>query len=263
MTEQPMSDNDSRPPQLQIDGPVARITLRRPAHRNRIHYEDLVTLHEYLARLNADLDVRVVILAAEVLDHRPVFSAGAHIGQFDAGPPEITIEQLMIELENLRQVTICALNGSVYGGASDFPLACDLAIGAAGIEMRVPAAAIGLHYHGTGLSRYVSRIGVAATKRAFLTAESLDAETLLRVGYLQELVPQDQVMTRVAQLAEHLAGLAPLAVASMKASINEIARGQADPATLSARTDELMQTEDFAEGRRAFAERRAPNWKGR
>lgn len=257
------SDTASGAPRLHVDGAVARITLARPEHRNRIHYEDLVTLHDYLASLDADLDIRAVVLAAEVLERRPVFSAGAHIGQFDSGKPEITLEQLMLELEDLRPVTICALNGSVYGGASDFPLACDLAIGAEGIQMRVPAAAIGLHYHGSGLTRYVSRIGVAATKMAFLTATSLDAETLLRVGFVQELVPSEQVLPRAEELARHVAGLAPLAVASMKASLNEIARGQADPGTLDARMDQLMQTEDFVEGRRAFAERRAPNWKGR
>ncbi len=242
---------------------VARITLARPAHRNRLENADLATLMELFARIDADPSIRCVVLQADVLPERPVFSAGYNTGDFDAGPAPVSFEQVVEALERLRPVTLCALNGSVYGGATDFVLACDLAVGATGIEMRMPAAALGIHYYASGLVRYVSRLGVSAAKRAFLTARPLDAETLLHIGYLQELVPAQALAAHVSALAAHIATLAPQAVQDLKRSLNELARGDFDLERLRQRELASMASADFAEGRRAFAERRAPRFEGR
>ena len=250
-------------PRFEVHEGVASITLARPGHRNRIQNEDLSTLLELFGRIDRDPAIRAVVITAEVLPDRPVFSAGYHTGEFDAGPPEVGFESVVQALERLRPVTICALNGSVYGGATDFVLACDLAVGAEGIEMRMPAAALGLHYYGSGLVRYVSRLGVNVAKQAFLTGQAIKAETLLRVGYVQELLPAAELQPHVQQLAHRVAGLAPLALESLKVSLNEIARGEADLPRLDARQKASMASEDFAEGRQAFKERRPPIWKGR
>ncbi len=88
----------------------------------------------------------------------------------------------------MRPISICALNGSVYGGATDVVLACDLRIGLLGIEWRMPATALGLHYYPSGLQRYVSRFGLAATKRAFLTARPFTDRQLEALGLFEALV---------------------------------------------------------------------------
>ncbi|TFZ02691.1 enoyl-CoA hydratase/isomerase family protein [Ramlibacter henchirensis] len=258
-----MQAEASQTPRFSVQDGIARITLARPAHRNRLQNEDLAVLKDRFHQIDQDTTVRVVVLTAEVLPERPVFSAGYNTADFEAGPPAVGFEEVVEALERLRPVTVCALNGSVYGGATDFVLACDLALGAEGIEMRMPAASLGIHYYASGLVRYVSRLGVSAAKRAFLTAEPLDAQTLLRIGYLQEVVPAAQLDERVEALARHIAGLAPMAVQTLKQSLNELARGEYDIAQLRAREKATMQSDDFAEGRRAFAERRAPVWKGR
>ena len=252
----------SQTPRFEIQDGIARITLARPAHRNRLHNEDLAVLMDLFRRIDDDPAVRVVVLGADVLPERPVFSAGYNTADFEAGPAPVGFEEVVQALERLRPVTLCALNGSVYGGATDIVLACDLALGAEGIEMRMPAASLGLHYYASGLARYVSRLGVSAAKLAFLTAQALDDRTLLRIGFVQELVPRARLDDRVAQLARQVAGLAPLAVRSLKQSLNELARGEFDLARLRAREKATMESEDFAEGRRAFAERRSPSWKG-
>jgi enoyl-CoA hydratase/carnithine racemase len=258
-----MHSSPGQRPRLQVDGAIARITLARPEHRNRLHDEDLDALLQQFARIDADRSIRVAILQAEVLPERPVFSAGYHTGEFEGGPAAALFEPVMDALEALRPVTICALNGSVYGGATDIPLACDLALGAQGIELRMPAAALGLHYYPSGLARYVSRLGVSVARRAFLTAQTFDDATLLRIGYLQELLPATELAARVDALAAQVAGLAPLALESLKRSLNELARGEFDRERLFARWTATQASADFAEGRRAFAERRAPVWKGR
>lgn len=254
---------ESRPPQLQVAQGVARITLRRPAHRNRLHNEDLAFLMDAFARVDADPAVRVLVLDAEVLAQRPVFSAGYNIGDFQGGPPPVPFEDVVDALERVRPVTLCVLEGSVYGGATDIVLASDIALAAEGIEMRMPAAALGIHYYPSGLRRYVSRLGVAAAKRAFLTAEALDAQTLLRIGYVQELLPRAALQARVDALAAHIASLAPLALEGLKQSLNELARGEWDPDRLRERGARTMASEDFAEAQRAFQEKRRPQWKGR
>ncbi|NML44173.1 enoyl-CoA hydratase/isomerase family protein [Ramlibacter sp. G-1-2-2] len=258
-----MSSLPYEPPRYEAAHGIARITLARPAYRNRLHNEDLERLLQLFAQVDADPAIRVVVLTAEVLAQRPVFSAGYHTGEFEEGKPAANFEQVVEALERVRPLTICALNGSVYGGATDFVLACDFAIGAEGIEMRMPAAALGLHYYASGLARYVSRLGVSVAKRAFLTAQALDAQTLLRVGYLQELVPREQLEARVDALAAQLKTLAPRAAQDMKASLNEIARGEFDVERIRERERASAASEDFAEGRKAFTERRAPVWKGR
>jgi enoyl-CoA hydratase/carnithine racemase len=257
-----MEDPSGQVPRFCIADGVARITLARPAHRNRLHNEDLRALMDQFTRIDADPSVRVVILGAEVLPERPVFSAGYHTGEFDGPPPDVTFESVVDALETLRPVTICALAGSVYGGATDLVLACDLAIGIDGMEMRMPAAALGLHYYPSGLRRYVSRLGMSAAKLAFLSAEPLDAETLLRIGYLHERVPTGRLAGRVDELARQVAGLAPIALRTLKESLNELGRGEFDLARLREREAMTMRSDDFAEGRRAFKERRPPVWKG-
>ncbi len=258
-----MTTSSSQPPRFHDEGGIARITLARPAHRNRLENQDLSRLLELFHRIDGDRSIRVVVLSADVLPGRPVFSAGYNTGEFDGARHDVGFEDVAQALERLRPVTLCALNGSVYGGATDFVLACDLVIGVEGIEMRMPAAALGLHYYPSGLQRYVSRLGVSVAKRAFLTALPLDAQTLLRVGYLQELVPAAQFDDRVCALAAHVAGLAPLALESLKQSLNELARGEFDLQRLAARAQATLDSDDFAEGRQAFADRRAPVWKGR
>ena len=258
-----MANTPAQTPRYEAADGIARITLARPAHRNRLHNEDLATLMALFARIDADPAIRVLVLTADVLEERPVFSAGYHTGEFEGPPADVKFEDVVQALERLRPVTICALSGSVYGGATDFVLACDLAVGIEGMEMRMPAAALGLHYYPSGLVRYVSRLGVSAAKRAFLTAQPLDAQTLLRIGYLQEVVPRHQLEPHVTALARQVAGLAPLAVQALKQSLNELGRGEYDLQRLRERELATMGSEDFAEGRRAFQERRAPVWKGR
>jgi enoyl-CoA hydratase/carnithine racemase len=242
---------------------IARITLARPAHRNRLQNEDLAALMDHFAQIDADASIRVVVLSGDVLDERPVFSAGYHIGQYEQGRPALPFEEISNALEKLRPVTICELNGSVYGGATDLVLACDFAIARDDVEMRMPAAALGIHPYPGGLSRYVSRLGVSNAKRAFLTAKLFNAQELLQMGYVHELVAPSQLRGTVDALAAHIASHAPIAVQSVKQSINEIARGDFDRERLLARELASIATEDFAEGRRAFAERRTPVWKGR
>ena len=251
-------------PLLHIHQCIATITLNRPAQRNRLENEDLQTLLAHFQQVNQDHSVRVVVLTAKTHGQpKPVFCAGYDIGGFDEeGQGATSFERVPEALAVLRPITICALNGSVYGGATDLVLACDLRIGLQGIEWRMPATAIGLHYYPSGLARYIQRMGLAATQRAFLTARPFTWQQLDKLGLFEDFLTTDVWQDRLNELTQDILALAPLAAEETKKSINEIATGVAQEATLRERVERTSLSEDFAEGRAAFAERRQPVFRG-
>ena len=251
---------DESTPVLHVEGAVATVVLNRPRHRNRLHNEDLLQLLAHLDRLARDPTVRVVVLTARVLSEHPVFSAGYHLGEFEDGHPggEIHFADVPDALARLPALTVCAMPGSVYGGATDLAMACDFRLGVQGMTLRMPAAALGLHYYPSGLRRFVAQVGLAATRRIFLMVQPVSDQDLLAMGYLDELLPANHLAPRVQALAAHLAQLAPLAAQGMKQTIQEMAWGEALPDRWRERERMTQRSADFAEGRLAFAERRAP-----
>jgi enoyl-CoA hydratase/carnithine racemase len=259
-----MTQPDGGPPGLEIaDDGVATITLRRPQHRNRLHREDLHRLRAHFEALRHAPGAKALVITGE----GEVFSAGFHIGELDASDDTsqdpYLFEETVDALESLPLPTVARLNGSVYGGGTDLALACDFRIGVAGMSLRMAAAGLGLHYYPSGLQRYVERLGLGAAKRLFLLAELVPATELQRIGYLDDLVTAEHLDARVRQVVDALAANAPLAVRGMKLSLNEVARGTAELATLRAREAACATSADLREGLAAFAARRPPRFHGR
>jgi enoyl-CoA hydratase/carnithine racemase len=251
-------------PLLNISGAVATLTLRRPSLRNSLTDDDLNTLLSHFDAINGNTAVQVTVLRADTTGQKQaVFSAGYNVGGFDNDPmAPLFFEKIPEALERLRPVTICALNGSVYGGATDLVLACDFTVAQRGHTWRMPAAALGLHYYPSGLRRYVSRFGLQASKRAFLLGQSMPYETFDSLSIFEALVEANDFETTINQLVDNLCGMAPLALASTKKSLNEIASGLYNEPALKERSRHSVFSHDFAEGRAAFSERRAPKFTG-
>ena len=254
------ADLDPSPPQLSIHGGVATLVLHRPAQRNRLESGDLQVLMQHFDRIEADPAVRVVVLTSVTAGQpKPVFCAGYDISGFESDAlGSTTFEAVAQRLAGLRPITVCALNGSVYGGATDLVLACDLRMGLQGVEWRMPATAIGLHYYPSGLQRYVSALGVHAAKRAFLTARPFDVAQLQALGLFEAVVGPEVWHATLEALVQDILALAPAAVQDTKRSLNEIANGQYDEHRLREREHRSAASADFAEGRAAFAQRRKP-----
>jgi enoyl-CoA hydratase/carnithine racemase len=252
-------------PLLDIAGPVATLTLRRPSQRNSLTDDDLNTLLAHFDAINRNTALLVVVLRADTSGQKQaVFSAGYNVGGFDNDPmAPLFFEKIPEALEHLRPITICALNGSVYGGATDLVLACDFTVAQRGYSWRMPAAALGLHYYPSGLRRYVSRFGLQASKRAFLLGQSMSYEALDKFGLFEALVEVDEFEHEVNNLATVLSSMAPIALASTKKSLNEIAAGLYSEPSLQERSRQSVDSQDFAEGRAAFAERRTPKFTGK
>ncbi len=251
-------------PLLNIAGSVATLTLRRPSQRNSLNDEDLNTLLTHFDAINSNAEVQVVVVRADTAGQKQaVFSAGYNVGGFENDPmAPLFFEKIPEALERLRPVTICALNGSIYGGATDLVLACDFTVAQRGHTWRMPAAALGLHYYPSGMRRYVNRLGLQASKRAFLLGQSMPYEALDKLGMFEALVQADEFEDALQNLVAALSGMAPIALASTKKSLNEIAAGLYNEPALKERSRHSVHSRDFAEGRAAFTERRPPKFTG-
>jgi enoyl-CoA hydratase len=251
-------------PVLTIDGARAAIRLNRPRELNKITPEDITALMEHLDAVERNDAIRVVVLTGT----GRAFSGGYDLDNIAARQQKAvpqaartSFEDLANRIEDFPLPTICRLNGGVYGGSTDLALSCDFRIGIEACEMLMPAARLGLHYYPSGIRRYVSRLGVAATKKLFLTAQKIDPAEMLRIGYLDAIVPADELDARVDALATSLAANAPNAIRGMKRAINEIARGAFDEDAAGRRHQESMRGQEIKEGIAAFAAKRDPNFR--
>mgnify|MGYP003345811760 CR=1 FL=1 len=253
---------------LKIEGPRATITLNDPDKHNRLLPEGLTLLRKAIETVDADPAVRVTVLTGA---GEKTFCSGYDLGSVPSGkgarPAAETerdsFETVMDRLEAMRMPTLCALNGSVYGGATDMALACDFRLGVKGMRFFMPAARFGLHYYPGGLRRYTQKVSPSFAKRAFILSEDFSDEDLLRVGYLDWLVERTQFRQKVDETAARLAGLAPLSMANMKRAIEQFAQAEPDIPHIRENIRQCQTSEDLREGLSALRDKRAPSFKGR
>jgi len=241
-------------PVLTLEGPRATIRLNRPGQHNRLEPADLEALMALLDDLATHPALRVLVLTGT----GPSFCSGFDLKALAAGAGGVGFDRVVDRLEVFPLPTIAALQGSVYGGATDLALACDFRIGVAGMKLVMPAGRLGIQYYPSGLERAVARLGLGAAKRLFLLAEPVAAADLLAMGYLDRLVEADQFAGAIDEIAGILAGNAPNAVRGMKQTLNAIARGTLDREAAQAAYQASTRSDELAEGLKAFAEKRKP-----
>lgn len=248
-------------PRLSVEGHVARIVLDRPERHNALGAADLAAFRAHLATVESDEAIRVLVLTGS---GTTTFCSGALLDQVASGEMSGRIfETLTTDLAACRVPTICALNGSAYGGGTEIALCCDFRIGVEGSRMAVPAARLGICYPASGLRRFVDGIGPAATRRVMLAGEELDADEMLATGFLDRLVAPDRLVATTDTLASRLAGLAPLAVQAMKRILRRIAEGALDEAEVEELVARCEGSDDLKEGLAARREGRAAEFRGR
>ncbi|TSH98703.1 enoyl-CoA hydratase/isomerase family protein [Verticiella sediminum] len=258
MTGPIAAGDETGPPRLELRGRTATITLRRPEVANRLGPEEIA---EFIRHIKAaDAAGALVLIIGGTGKY---FCSGFDIGRMENRREGAGFEALVDTLEDCRPVTIAALNGGVYGGATDLALACDFRLGTTSVDMFMPAARLGLHFYRRGLERYVSRLGLDTAKRLFLTADRLDADELLRCGFLTSLVAPEQLAQATDALARKLAGMAPIPLLGMKKHLNRIARGALDLQELDGDIQRAQRSDDLREGRAAWREKRPPAFAGR
>ena len=246
-------------PTLTLDGGRATIALQRPDKRNRIEPADLVALVGHCDTIEADPMVEVVVIEAE----GPSWCSGYHLGALAEGATtEYSFGDLCDRIETLAVPTIAALQGNVHGGGTDLAVSCDFRIGADHLVAAMPAARIGLQYYAGGLRRFVERIGPDATKRFFLTAETMSAEVLERLGFCTEVVPAAELDQRVDRLVSAIGELAPTALRQTKQAINDLSLSgaAADMEQIQAGHRASARSTEHREAMKTIQEKRRPDF---
>lgn len=244
----------------QRQGHIGQLTLNNPAKHNSLGQGELEAIQAHLQDVEQDRDVRVLVVTGA---GDKTFCAGASLSELGDGKISGDCFQATTDqLAALSIPTIASLNGNVFGGGVELALSCDFRIGIEGSRMRVPAAAIGLCYPLSGISRFVERLGVNLAKRILVASEQFDAEAMLEIGFLDHLVLPVQREEFTRDQALHIAGLAPLAVKSMKQILQQAASGGIDMASARELSDMCLGSEDLQEGFSAQREKRKPRFQG-
>jgi enoyl-CoA hydratase/carnithine racemase len=246
--------------QCSIDDQIARIKLDNPAKHNALTVADIESFIAHLDSIESNPALRVLIISGS---GDKTFCAGASLDELAQGKLDSRhFDQLTDKLAATGIATICAFNGSVFGGGTELGLCCDLRIGVHGMKLMVPAARFGLCYPHKGIQRFVQRLGHTASKRILMASEELDSDALLALGYLSHLVAPEQLQASAQRMAQALCRLAPLAVSSMNQLCDQAAAGTLDAGRASALVRRCHQSQDLQEGLRARAEKRAPVFSG-
>jgi len=251
-----------------LDG-VLRLSISNPAKRNALDHEILDAIAAALGSLDG---VRCVVLTGA----GGMFSAGYDIGEIAQAEWPAQAEKLVAHpfgsaltaLDETEIPTLAALGGSAIGGGLELALGCDLRIAATGIKLGMPPAKLGLTYSHTGLRRFLDAIGEPRTRELFLLGRYVDAPTALSWGLVNWVVPDEDLEDAALTIAAQLAANAPLAMRGNKRVLRELLRAEAtiDPDTereLLELRESSFASHDLREGVSAFAEQRAPSWKGR
>jgi enoyl-CoA hydratase/carnithine racemase len=260
---------------LLLDQPsdgVVRLTISNPAKRNALDHPILDAITGTLGELSAThAQARCVLITGA----HGMFSAGYDIGEIPEDEFEERAERLVAHpfteaidaLEAFSHPTLAVLPGHTIGGGLELALACDLRVAQQGIKLGMPPAKLGLVYSHTGVRRFLDAIGAARTRELFLLGRYIDAPTALSWGLVNSVAAADDLDRVGLELAGELAANAPLSQTGNKRVIAALLRAESElPGDVEAELIELRHasfaSQDLREGMRAFAEKRAPRWRG-
>jgi enoyl-CoA hydratase len=254
---------------VERDGPIASITLNRPAVLNALNAELLLRLEETLAGMQDDTDLRAVILTGA---GERAFAAGADIAELAALDGAVagerkarTGQHVTKLLEALPVPVIAAVNGFALGGGCELAMACDIRIAGENAKFGQPEVNLGVPPGYGGTQRTSRLLGLGAALYLCLTGEMIDAAEALRIGLVQRVVPAAELRAEGLRIAGAIASKAPLAVTAAKRAIRDgAALPLAEGLALEAlHFGSMIGTNDFREGTRAFLEKRKPAFEGR
>jgi enoyl-CoA hydratase len=246
---------------VEVENGVAVVTINRPEKLNALNSETLAELNECFSEIEKRDDVRVLILTGS---GEKSFVAGADIGEM-AGATAIEARKMSLlakaafeKLENMRQVTIAAVNGFALGGGCEIAMACDIRVASENAKFAQPEVSLGIIPGFGGTQRLARLVGKGRAKELIFTTDRIDAQEAYRIGLANKVVPLAELLDKCKEMAKKIMTQSSYAVSLAKAAINagldvDLNSGLKLEADLFGLT---FATEDRKEGMTAFIERR-------
>ena len=249
---------------------VGVITFNNPDKRNAMSLEMWEGLGLALVELRDDPDVRVVILTGA---GGKAFVSGADISQFEktrhnAEASEEYSRRSAAQralLADYPKPIIACIRGFCLGGGMQVAMAADIRIASDNSQFGIPAAKLGIAYGYDGLKHLVSLVGPSWARLIMYTGMRIPSAEALRIGLVDRVLPNDELWEATMEIARTISGNAPLAIKAAKITIAQVLKDAADRDMNGVKQIGLqcMDSEDFREGRRAFMDKRKPNFTGR
>jgi methylmalonyl-CoA decarboxylase len=247
---------------------IGTITLNNPERRNCLSNALLTEMVEALAEFERRRVRAVVIRAA---GGSKVWSAGFNVRELpDPGREPLSysdpLERALRAVERFPAPVIAMIEGSVWGGACDLVVTCDLAIGAPSASFAITPAKLGLPYNFSGILHFLNVVGMRVAREMFFTAQPIGAERALRIGILNHLAPSDELESFTYSMARQIAENSPLAITVIKEQLRIL--GISNPMgpeafeRIEGLRREAYASSDYREGKAAFLEKRKPRFRG-
>ena len=265
-----MSENAPLPGRLDyhVEEHVGYVTFNNPSKFNAVNYDMWCALPVALQALTDNPQVRLIVLQGA---GDKAFVSGADISQFnthrngDASTHYNEATQAgYAAVLDCPKPTLAKIRGICMGGGLGIALNCDVRMAAADGKFRMPAGRLGLGYAFDGVKRFTEIVGTANTADLFFSARIFGADEALRIGLLKQVVAVDEFDAVVGAYAQMVCENAPLTLAAAKRSLLEIRKNPEDRDLngVKAMVDACFTSEDYKEGRKAFAEKRTPQFQG-
>jgi enoyl-CoA hydratase/carnithine racemase len=274
----PSTSSTTSPPYTSTTGRVEvwtesstlHIRFNNPARHNALSVDMWEAVPPLLAQAELDDDIRLVVFSGA---GEKAFVSGADITQFEDMRAakeavkyyEAMAEESLMSIYNCRKPTLALIRGYCIGGGVNVAISCDIRLASTDSVFSIPAARLGLGYRYSALKNLVNLIGVGAAKDLFFSARRIDATEAKALGLVTRLAEPAELPALLAQYTGAMAENAPITVQAGKAIMAEILKPSTDldMALCKEQIRQCFESEDYAEGRKAFMEKRKPVFKGR
>lgn len=256
--------------QAWTEGAVLHIRFNNPARHNALSVDMWQAVPPLLAQAEADDAIRAVVFSGA---GEKAFVSGADISQFEdmraareaVKQYELMAEEALMAVYRCTKPTVACIRGFCIGGGVNVAISCDIRLASDDAVFSIPAARLGLGYRLSALKNLVNLVGVGVAKDLFFTARRIGAAEAQAVGLVTRVAKVPELPAMLAEYTDALSANAPLTLRAGKRIIEEILKDDADLDTDLCRRLILdcFESDDYAEGRRAFMEKRKPEFRGK
>jgi len=253
-----------------VDGAVLHLSFNNPAKHNAISVEMWEAVPLLLDQAEKDDTIRMVVFSGQ---GPKAFASGADISQFEdmraareaVKKYEHMAENALMGLYRFSKPVVAAIHGYCLGGGVNMAISCDIRIARSDAVFSIPATRLGLGYRFSALKNLVDLVGPGAAQDLFFTARRIDAGEAKAIGLVSRVAPPDQFDALLAEYTSAITTGAPLTIKAGKRIIREVLRPDAhiDTDLCQRLIKDCFESEDYAEGRKAFMEKRKPVFKGK